>query len=260
MGDKLVKQILAKSIHLTDQVIKAADESIGYKLECWDLKSKSEKISDFLQQAMAMSSELYERPLWRMFEKTEQVLNKALLLVIKCDTKKCFFFFNIISAADFRKTSSQLQNSIDDISWLICISALDEYQVGHDFGIPPIAANDLVLCFIWKQIARLCTGSLEDRSDAAASLASLANQSDSLGKMIIEEGGVGPLLKLMKDGNREGQENAAKAIGIIKVTNSAIILITNANMRTWERTRPEVSYNLTYSTLSRDVLNIYDEV
>ncbi|XP_058783128.1 uncharacterized protein LOC131657784 [Vicia villosa] len=254
MGDKLVKQILAKSIHLTDQVIKAADESIGYKLECWDLKSNSEKLSDFLQQAMMMSSELYERPLWRIFEQTEQVLNKALLLVIKSGTKKCFFF-NIISAADFRKTSSQLQNSIDDISWLICISALDEYQVDNDFGIPPLVAYDPMLCFIWKQIARLCTGSLEDRSDAAASLASLANQSDRFGKMIIEEGGVGPLLKLMKDGNREGQENAAKAIGIIKVINSAIILITNANMRTWEQTKPEVSYNLTYSTLSQDAVN-----
>jgi hypothetical protein len=59
---------------------------------------------------------------------------------------------------------------------------------------------------------------------------SLALQSDRYGKLIIGEGGVGPLLKLMKEGNIEGQKNAARAIGLLKVINSVVILITNASM------------------------------
>ncbi|MCI68802.1 armadillo repeat only protein, partial [Trifolium medium] len=55
----------------------------------------------------------------------------------------------------------------------------------------------------------------EDRSEAAACLVSLALQSDRYGKIIIGEGGVGPLLKLMKEGNIEGQKNAARAIGLL---------------------------------------------
>lgn len=35
------------------------------------------------------------------------------------------------------------------------------------------------------------------------------------GKLIIEEGGVPPLLKLIKDGESDGQENAARAIGLL---------------------------------------------
>jgi len=44
---------------------------------------------------------------------------------------------------------------------------------------------------------------------------SLARDNDRYGKLIIEEGGVGPLLKLMKEGKKEGQENAARAIGLL---------------------------------------------
>jgi len=41
----------------------------------------------------------------------------------------------------------------------------------------------------------------------------LAHESHRYGKMIIVEGGVGPLLKLMKEeGNTQGRENAARAI------------------------------------------------
>ncbi|CAN1122468.1 Vacuolar protein 8 [Linum perenne] len=98
--------------------------------------------------------------------------------------------------------SAQLENSIGDVSWLLRVSA-------------PAAANEPILCLIWEQIAILYTGSLDDRSDAAASLVSLARDNDRYGKLIIEEGGVQPLLKLVKDGKAEGQENAARAIGLL---------------------------------------------
>ncbi|CAN1122467.1 Vacuolar protein 8 [Linum perenne] len=98
--------------------------------------------------------------------------------------------------------SAQLENSIGDVSWLLRVSA-------------PADDRDNDLCLIWEQIAILYTGSLDDRSDAAASLVSLARDNDRYGKLIIEEGGVQPLLKLVKDGKAEGQENAARAIGLL---------------------------------------------
>ncbi|GKB18765.1 armadillo-type fold protein [Tanacetum coccineum] len=211
----LVKQILAKPIQLADQVIKIADEAINNKQECSELKSKTEKLAGLLRQAARASNDLYERPTRRIIEDTEQVLEKALSLTLKCRNNGFVKrVFTLIPAAAFRKMSSQLENSIGDVSWLLRVSApnnsLDEY-----LGLPPIAANEPILCLIWEQIAILYTGSLDDRSDAAASLVSLARDNDRYGKLIIEEGGVVPLLKLVKEGKAEGQENAANAIGLL---------------------------------------------
>ncbi|PWA50472.1 armadillo-type fold protein [Artemisia annua] len=211
----LVKQILAKPIQLADQVIKIADEAINNKQECSELKSKTEKLAGLLRQAARASNDLYERPTRRIIDDTEQVLEKALSLTLKCRNNGFVKrVFTLIPAAAFRKMSSQLENSIGDVSWLLRVSApnnsLDEY-----LGLPPIAANEPILCLIWEQIAILYTGSLDDRSDAAASLVSLARDNDRYGKLIIEEGGVVPLLKLVKEGKAEGQENAANAIGLL---------------------------------------------
>lgn len=53
------------------------------------------------------------------------------------------------------------------------MTAADEY-----LGLPPIAANEPILCLIWEQIAILSSGKLEDRADAAASLVSLARDNE----------------------------------------------------------------------------------
>ncbi|KAK4416843.1 hypothetical protein Salat_2509800 [Sesamum alatum] len=215
MGD-LVKQILATPIQLTDQVIKAADEAATFKQECSELKSKTEKLAGLLRQAARASNDLYERPTRRIIDDTEQVLEKALALVLKCRGHGLMKrVFTIIPTAAFRKMSSQLENSIGDVSWLLRVSASADDRDDEYLGLPPIAANEPILCLIWEQIAILYTGSVDDRSDAAASLVSLARDNDRYGKLIIEEGGVGPLLKLVKEGKLEGQENAARAIGLL---------------------------------------------
>ncbi|KAK8710441.1 hypothetical protein V6N13_145764 [Hibiscus sabdariffa] len=212
----IVKQILAKPIQLADQVTKAADEASSFKQECAEIKSKTEKLVGLLRQAARASSDLYERPTRRIIDDTEQVLDKALSLVLKCRANGLMKrVFTIIPAAAFRKMSSQLENSIGDVSWLLRVSASGDDRDEEYLGLPPIAANEPILCLIWEQIAILYTGSLDNRSDAAASLVSLARDNDRYGKLIIEEGGVGPLLKLLKEGKIEGQENAAKAIGLL---------------------------------------------
>ncbi|KAL3345940.1 hypothetical protein AABB24_024738 [Solanum stoloniferum] len=212
----LVKQILTKPIQLADQVIKAADEASSFKQECTDLRSKTEKLVALLRQAARAGNDLYERPTRRIIDDTEQVLEKASALVLKCRAHGLVKrVFTIIPAAQFRKMSSQLENSIGDVSWLLRVSASADERADDCLGLPPIAANEPILCLIWEQIAILYTGSVDDRSDAANSLVSLARDNDRYGKLIIEEGGVGPLLKLLKEGKSEGQENAARAIGLL---------------------------------------------
>ncbi|PPD77840.1 hypothetical protein GOBAR_DD25237 [Gossypium barbadense] len=212
----IVKQILAKPIQLADQVTKAADEASSFKQECAELKSKTEKLAGLLRQAARASSDLYVRPTRRIIDDTEQVLDKALSLVLKCRANGIMKrVFTINPAAAFRKMSSQLENSIGDVSWLLRVSASADDRDDEYLGLPPIAANEPILHLIWEQIAILYNGSLENRSEAAASLVSLASDNDRYGQLIIEEGGVGPLLKLVKEGKVEGQENAAKAIGLL---------------------------------------------
>nr|GMC94889.1 Armadillo repeat only 2 [Ipomoea batatas] len=231
MADK-VKQILAKPIQLADQVTKAADEaSYSFKQECAELKTKTEKLAALLRQAARASNDLYERPTRRILEDTEQVLEKALALVVKCRTHGLVKrVFTIVPAAAFRKMQGQLDNSIGDVTWLLRVSAAADARDDEYLGLPPIAANEPILCLIWEQIAILYTGSLDDRSDAAASLVSLARDNDRYGKLIIEEGGVAPLLKLLKDGKPEGQENAASAIGLLGRDAETVELMLHAGV------------------------------
>ncbi|KAK9287422.1 hypothetical protein L1049_015952 [Liquidambar formosana] len=227
----IVKQILAKPIQLADQVTKAADDTSSFKQECLELKAKTEKLAGLLRQAARASNELYERPTRRIIVDTEQVLDKALALVIKCRANGLMKrVFTIIPAAAFRKTALQLENSIGDVSWLLRVSASADDREDEYLGLPPIAANEPILCLIWEQVAILFTGSLEDRSDAAASLVSLARDNDRYGKLIIEEGGVPPLLKLAKEGRLEGQENAARAIGLLGRDPECVEHIVNAGV------------------------------
>ncbi|KAL2551488.1 armadillo repeat only 2 [Forsythia ovata] len=152
----LVKQILAKPIQLVDQMIKAADEAASFKQECVKLKSKTDKLAGLLRLAARASNDLYERPTRHILDDTEQVLDKALALVLKCRghglVKRVF---TIISVAAFRKMSSQLRNSIVDVSWLLRILASAGDRDDGYLGLSPIAANEPILCLIWEQIA-LC--------------------------------------------------------------------------------------------------------
>lgn len=213
MGDG-VKQILAKPIQLADQVTKLADDAHSFRAECQELKGKTERLAALLRQAAR--AELYERPARRIMDDTEQVLDKALALVAKCRANGLMKrMFTIIPAVSFRKMSIGLDNSIGDVSWLLRVSAAGDEDGDMHLGLPPIAQNEPILFLIWEQIATLHTGSLDARADAAASLVSLARDNERYGKLIIEEDGVGPLLRLVKEGRLEGQEYAARALGLL---------------------------------------------
>ncbi|XVF62190.1 hypothetical protein PTKIN_Ptkin08bG0197200 [Pterospermum kingtungense] len=222
MEDTLM-QMVTKPIQLADEVTKATDEASSFKQECAELKSKMEKLTGLLRQLARLNSDPYDRPMRRIIDETEQVLEKALSLVLKCQANGLMKrVFTIIPAAAFRKTFTQLENSIGDVSWLL---HSDVY-----LGLPPIAGNEPILCLIWEQIGILYSGSFEARSDAAASLVSLASDNDRYGKLIIEEGGVGPLLRLVKEGETEGQENAARAIGLLGKDPESVLHMIDAGV------------------------------
>lgn len=173
----IVKQILAKPIQLADQIVKSSDDASFFKSDCAELKSKAEKLAALLRQAARASNDLYERPTRRIIDDTEQVLGRAHALVQKCRAHGLVKrVFTIIPAAAFRKMSAQLENSVGDVSWLLRVSASDG---GDEYlGLPPIAANEPILCLIWEQVAILSSGKVEDRADAAASLVSLARDNE----------------------------------------------------------------------------------
>lgn len=214
-----LKQILARPIQLSEQVIKFSDEAYTARQECAELKAKVERLAALLRQAAR--ADLYERPARRIFDDTEKALDKALALVDKCRAHGLVRrVFTIIPAGSFKKMANQLDNSTGDLSWLLRVSASSAAADGEDdfdshIGLPPIAQNEPILFLIWEQIAVLYTGNLDARADAAASLVSLARDNDRYSKLIIEEDGVPPLLKLVKEGRLEGQENAALAIGLL---------------------------------------------
>ncbi|KAF3532263.1 hypothetical protein DY000_02036541 [Brassica cretica] len=227
----IVKQILVRPIQLADQITKAADEAYSFRQECLEVKAKTEKLAGLLRQAARASNDLYERPTRRIIDDTEQVLFKAIALVEKCRAAGLMKrLFTIIPAAAFRKITMHLENSLGDVSWLLRVSASGDDRDDEYLGLPPIAANEPILCLIWEQVANLFTGSLDERSDSAASLVSLARDNDRYGRLIIEEGGVPPLLKLAKEGKLEGQENAARAIGLLGRDPESVEQIVNAGV------------------------------
>ncbi|XP_072954776.1 uncharacterized protein [Typha angustifolia] len=205
-----VKSMLAKPIQLADQVAKLAEDVESFRAECAELKVKAEKLAGLLRQAAR--ADLYERPAVRILGDTAQVLTKVLSLVDKCRNHGLVHrLFTIIPAASFPRMSTNLDNSMANVSWLLRISSIESND-GDLHGLPNIAQGEPILFLIWEHIARLQAGSPDAREESAFYLASLARDNDHFANRIIEEDGVGPLLRLLKEGRDEGQESAAGAI------------------------------------------------
>ncbi|XP_076938067.1 uncharacterized protein LOC143606048 [Bidens hawaiensis] len=224
----IVKQIIARPIQLADQIIKETEFACSYKQDCADIKAKTEKLAALLRQAARASNDLYERPTRRIIDDTEQVLDRTLQLVIKCRANGLSRLYTFIPKGSVKKQSNQIENSVGDVSWLLRVSTPANERDDEYVGLPPIAANEPILCLVWEQVAILCCGTLDDRADAAASLVSLARDNERYGRLIIEEGGVPPLLKLAKEGRMEGQESAVRAIGLLGRDAESVEQIVNA--------------------------------
>ncbi|KAM0838233.1 hypothetical protein ACQ4PT_061114 [Festuca glaucescens] len=218
-----MKTMLAKPIKLADQVAKQSGSGQCFRPECKDLRARAEKLAEVLRQAAR--ADLYERPAERIVAGTLQALAKAGAMAKRCfeshSRLRRFLSFNPVSG--FPRTLALLDTAVEDVAWLIRISSprADADGGGGDDddddlrGMPNIAQNDPILFLIWDHIARLHTGSLAVRADSASTLASLARDNPHFAKLIVEEDGVVPLVRLLKEGSDDGQEAAATALGLL---------------------------------------------
>jgi len=208
------KALLAKPIQLADQVAQQA----GYqclRTDCTELRARAKRLADLLRQAAR--ADLYERPAARVMADTERALAKAAGMAARCfhSHSRLRRFFTLNPVSGLPRTIALLDTALEDIDWLIRISSPQADDDGDLRGLPNIAQNEPVLALIWDNIARLHIGGLAARADAAATLASLARDNPHYAKYIIEEDGVPPLVKLLKEGTDDGQEAAAMALGLL---------------------------------------------
>ncbi|KAI3673543.1 hypothetical protein L6452_39666 [Arctium lappa] len=174
----------------------------------------------------------YDRPLRPIFSHLSSNLRRAQTLVRKSKHFKNHIIirhvFALTTAADVRRVSNLLESSIADLNWLL--------SVFHNSAVnllppPPVAGDDPVLASVWSHIAAVQhSDQLGDRVDAANLLASLAGESDRNKKMIIEQDGVPPLLKLIKDsGSPESQIAAVNTLYSLAVDREKVAGFVPAN-------------------------------
>lgn len=212
-----IEDLLAIPIQIAELVRKGVEEADSFKQECSDLNKKVERLVQLLRQAARFSSTnsagLYERPTRRIMLEVLKSLERALGLVKKCKRSGILKrVMTITTTQDFRKVNWFLESSVGDVTWLLNISASGEDRSEYA-GLPPIASTDPVLALVWEQVSIVHVGTPEEKADGASYLGTLAKDNERNVKIIIEEGGVSPLLRLLKDGTVVGQEAAARALG-----------------------------------------------
>ncbi|KAK3028185.1 hypothetical protein RJ639_039468 [Escallonia herrerae] len=212
---------------LAELIRKAVDDAEWFKLECSEAGKLVDRLSSMLRSAVrfANAGPLYERPIRRIAADITKNLGRALTLVGKCRRRSILRrVMTIVSAADFRKLFSLLDASIGDMTWLISI--YDNDGGGIAISLPPIASNDPILSWVWSFIASLHLGQLNDRIEAANEIYTVAKDNGRNKKIIVEEGGISPLLKLLKEsGSPEAQIAAANALYVLSDDQDTVMLI-----------------------------------
>ncbi|CAN1294270.1 hypothetical protein LINPERPRIM_LOCUS22393 [Linum perenne] len=200
--EKSLQAELSLPILLADRVIKSAHEAESSRPDCLDLAKQVDRLSQMLRSAVRLSvstPSFYDRPLRRIAADITKNLDRALQFVRKCRGSILLrHVFSITNTADFRKVHSLLDSSIGDMKWLLSVLESDGALY---LSLPPIASNDPILAWVWSHISILQMGQLpKDRADAANELSSLARDNDRNKQMIVDEGAIPPLLKLLKEG------------------------------------------------------------
>ncbi|XP_065874058.1 uncharacterized protein [Euphorbia lathyris] len=207
MEEKRIQDDLTFPIVLTERLRSAVEEADSFKQECFNIGNYADMLSEKLRCLVRFTGSVqsfYDRPVRRIVAEVYKNLDRALTLVRKCKRRSVLRrVVTIISAADFRKVQNLLEASVGDIKWLESILGFGSSAAGDDVGIvltlPPIASNDPILAWVWSSIASLHLRPLMEKIEAGNQLAQLARDNDRNKQIIVEEGGVPPLLKLLKE-------------------------------------------------------------
>ncbi|KNA18609.1 hypothetical protein SOVF_069150 [Spinacia oleracea] len=220
---------LSEPIVLAERVRELANESISFKLDCHEVAKHVDRLAHMLRSlvrfATAKTSSIYDRPLRRISAEVFRNLHRAHTLVRKCRRRSTFIhrLVNLVTTADFRKVFSLLDTSAADLRWLLSVFHVD-INTGNDvddvvLSLPPIASNDPILAWVWSYTATVqMSSSLPARIEAGREIGSLAQDSDRNKKIIVEEGGIPPLLRLLKDVN-SAEAQIAAAVALFNVAN-----------------------------------------
>ncbi|XP_073023889.1 uncharacterized protein [Primulina eburnea] len=214
--EKRIEEVLSFPILLSDQISEAVKESDSFKFECSEVGKKVERLCQMLRSAARLASSttagapFYDRPLRRIAMDVSKNLEKSLTLVKKCRRRSILRrVVIIVSATEFRKLLGFLDSCVADMTWVLSIFEAGGAGGGISLTLPPIASNDPIISWVWSFIASLHMGQLQDRIEASNELASLAKDNDRNKQIIVEEGGISPLLKLLKDSSSAEAQMAA---------------------------------------------------
>ncbi|KAF8040776.1 hypothetical protein BT93_B2873 [Corymbia citriodora subsp. variegata] len=230
--ERRIEDELSHPIMLSERVRLAADEAESFKSECAELSKQVDRLSHMLRSLVRFTTSaqsLYDRPIRRVAADVSRHLERALALSRKCKHQSILRrVVTITGAADFRKIAGLLDASIGDLKWLLSVFGSDGKGGGIELSLPPIASNDPILSWVWSFIASIHMGPLPDRIEAANELASLARDNDRNKTIIVEEGGVPPLLKLLKETSApDAQIAAATALHYLANDQARVQAIVN---------------------------------
>ncbi|KAL0717851.1 hypothetical protein Bca4012_067173 [Brassica carinata] len=223
---------LSNSLITAERLRVSVDEAKSFKTECGEVGKQVDRLAQMLRtlvRLVAGSQQVYDRPIRRVVVDVRKNLDRALALVRKCRRGNILRrVCTIINAADFRKVINFLESSNGDVKWLLSVFDGDGDGGGIVISLPPIAANDPILPWVWSFVASVQMGKLVDKIDAANQLGSLAGDNDRNKKIIVDEGGVPPLLKLLKDGSSpEAQVSAATVLKLLACDEDKVRGIVN---------------------------------
>ncbi|XP_019164153.1 PREDICTED: uncharacterized protein LOC109160300 [Ipomoea nil] len=221
--EKRIEEVLSFPILLSDQIKDAVKEADSFKLECSEIGKQVDRLCQMLRSVARLytstAGSVYERPVRRIVAEVSKNIDRALTLVRKCKRRNVLRrVVTIVSAADFRKVLNLLESSVADMKWLLNIFDGEGGGGGIVLTLPPIASNDPIVSWVWSYIASLHLGQLNDKIEAANELDSLAKDNDRNKKIIVEEGGISPLLKLLKD-NSSPEAQMAAAMALFNLAN-----------------------------------------
>ncbi|KAL3618071.1 hypothetical protein CASFOL_038392 [Castilleja foliolosa] len=214
--EKSIHEVLSLPILLADRVIKSFHEAQSFKPENSDLARQVTHLSQLLRSAarlISSSSAVYDRPIRRVSIDLTKTLDRALTLARKCRHKKTNVLHHVLSittAADFKKVSNLIDNSLADMKWVLSIFNQDSENHGAiNLSLPPIASTDPMLAWIWSYIAAVHSG----RAEAAHELANLAQGNERNKMIIVKENGIPPLLNMLRESTHlDAQSAAASAL------------------------------------------------
>ncbi|CAL5198210.1 unnamed protein product [Lathyrus oleraceus] len=201
--EKSLKEELWLPILMGEQVMKMAHEAKSSKVECHELATKVEILCESLRCVMrvveANHKSLNDKPIRRMVREVIKNLERTFALVRWCKKQGGIgalkHVLTMRNNGDFRKVWNLLESCNGDMMWLLNIFK----SKGTDLSLPPIACIDPILAWVWTYIYTLQLGNPSDRADAATKLGSIAKSNDRNKFIIVEEGGVLPILKVLKD-------------------------------------------------------------